>query len=105
MFATDQASPLLRKLLASLLTLTIVLGPSIPPALAAPAKPISKKATRSNTATPIQYLVVIFQENVSFDHYFGTYPNALNPPFENKFKASAKTPVDSGHSDRSRNND
>jgi phospholipase C len=29
-------------------------------------------------ATPIQHLVVIFQENVSFDHYFGTYPNATN---------------------------
>ena len=33
----------------------------------------------SRTATPIKHLVVIFQENVSFDHYFGTYPNALNP--------------------------
>ena len=30
------------------------------------------------TSTPIQHVVVIFQENVSFDHYFGTYPNALN---------------------------
>src|ERR1700757_3971155 len=30
------------------------------------------------TATPIKHLVVIFQENVSFDHYFGTYPNAAN---------------------------
>ena len=28
------------------------------------------------TATPIQHLVVIYQENVSFDHYFGTYPRA-----------------------------
>ena len=28
------------------------------------------------TATPIQHLVVIFQENVSFDHYFATYPTA-----------------------------
>jgi phospholipase C len=28
------------------------------------------------TATPIKHVVVIFQENVSFDHYFGTYPNA-----------------------------
>jgi len=28
------------------------------------------------TATPIQHVVVIFQENVSFDHYFGTYPKA-----------------------------
>ena len=33
---------------------------------------------RPATATPIQHLVVIFQENVSFDHYFGTYPNAAN---------------------------
>jgi phospholipase C len=29
---------------------------------------------RVQTATPIKHLVVIFQENVSFDHYFGTYP-------------------------------
>jgi len=28
------------------------------------------------TATPIKHVVVIFQENVSFDHYFGTYPHA-----------------------------
>jgi len=28
------------------------------------------------TATPIKHLVVIFDENNSFDHYFGTYPNA-----------------------------
>jgi phospholipase C len=26
----------------------------------------------------IEHLVVIFQENVSFDHYFATYPNATN---------------------------
>ena len=32
----------------------------------------------SGTATPIKHVVVIFQENVSFDHYFGTYPNATN---------------------------
>jgi phospholipase C len=30
------------------------------------------------TATPIKHVVVIFQENVSFDHYFGTYPFATN---------------------------
>ena len=30
------------------------------------------------TATPIKHLVVIFQENISFDHYFGTYPHAAN---------------------------
>src|ERR1700732_4980984 len=30
------------------------------------------------TKTPIKHVVVIFQENVSFDHYFGTYPEAAN---------------------------
>jgi phospholipase C len=30
------------------------------------------------TKTPIKHVVVIFQENVSFDHYFGTYPSATN---------------------------
>ncbi|MBO0684148.1 MAG: phospholipase, partial [Candidatus Dormibacteraeota bacterium] len=30
------------------------------------------------TTTPIRHVVVIYQENVSFDHYFGTYPSAAN---------------------------
>ena len=33
---------------------------------------------RASTATPIKHLVVIFDENESFDHYFGTYPYAAN---------------------------
>ena len=32
----------------------------------------------NNTTTPIKHVVVIFDENVSFDHYFGTYPFATN---------------------------
>src|ERR1039458_5004576 len=44
------------------------------------------------TATPIKHVVVIFQENVSFDHYFGTYPSATNPHGEPYFKAFAGTP-------------
>src|SRR5690242_4579120 len=44
------------------------------------------------TATPVKHLVVIFQENVSFDHYFATYPFALNPPGEPHFVPSPKTP-------------
>ncbi len=44
------------------------------------------------TATPIKHVVVIFQENVSFDHYFGTYPNALNLSGETPFVASKHTP-------------
>jgi phospholipase C len=45
------------------------------------------------TATPIKHLVVIFQENVSFDHYFGTYPTAANLPGDDPWHASPKTPT------------
>jgi phospholipase C len=45
------------------------------------------------TATPIKHLVVIFQENVSFDHYFGTYPKAQNLAGETPFVAKKDTPV------------
>ena len=45
-----------------------------------------------NTATPIKHLVVIFNENRSFDHYFATYPNAGNPTGEIPFKAKPHTP-------------
>ncbi len=36
------------------------------------------RAMAAGPATPIQHVVIIFQENVSFDHYFGTYPLAAN---------------------------
>src|ERR1700677_190103 len=48
------------------------------------------------TATPIKHLVVIFEENVSFDHYFGTYPNASNPSGEPRFVAAPGTPSVNG---------
>ncbi len=44
------------------------------------------------TATPIKHLVVIFNENASFDHYFATYPQAANPAGEPRFMAKAETP-------------
>ena len=50
----------------------------------------------STTATPIKHLVVIFDENISFDHYFGTYPFAQNPPGEPHFNASQNTPSVNG---------
>ena len=46
----------------------------------------------ARTATPIKHLVVIFQENVSYDHYFGTYPNAKNLAGETPFHARPGTP-------------
>ncbi len=44
------------------------------------------------TTTPIKHLVVIFQENISFDHYFATYPTATNPASEPQFAAKPNTP-------------
>src|ERR1700681_5044373 len=52
----------------------------------------SDDAHHVRTATPIKHVVVIFQENVSFDHYFGTYPTALNLSGETPFTASQHTP-------------
>ena len=40
----------------------------------------------------IRHIVVIYQENISFDHYFATYPRALNPPGEPAFTALPGTP-------------
>jgi phospholipase C len=50
-------------------------------------------AAEPPTATPIKHLVVIFGENVSFDHYFATYPNATNPQGEPPFVANKRTPL------------
>jgi phospholipase C len=46
------------------------------------------------TKTPIKHLVIVFNENESFDHYFGTYPNAINPEGEPLFEPNKKTQRD-----------
>jgi phospholipase C len=51
-------------------------------------------ADQLKTKTPIKHLVVVFNENRSFDHYFGTYPNALNPEGEPAFEPAKNTPRD-----------
>ena len=58
--------------------------------------PAYANSSFSRTATPIKHLVVIFQENVSFDHYFGTYPNAANPKGEPAFFGRPDTPTVNG---------
>jgi len=35
-----------------------------------------------DTTTPIKHVVIVFQENISYDHYYGVYPNA--PGFTTK---------------------
>jgi phospholipase C len=57
-----------------------------------PAKPAFHHGDHVRTATPIKHLVVIFQENVSFDHYFGTYPYAANAAGEPTFYPAPVTP-------------
>jgi phospholipase C len=62
-------------------------------AVPAAAGPVAgtKPVTDRGTTTPIKHVVVIFQENVSFDHYFGTYPDSANMSGQ-PFDAAKKTP-------------
>src|SRR5215468_9063614 len=60
------------------------------PAAAGAARATSQQGA-GDTTTPIKHLVVIFQENVSFDHYFGTYPQAANTSGQ-PFNAHGNTP-------------
>src|SRR6516165_3933263 len=53
-------------------------------------------ADDQKTTTPIKHVVVIFKENVSFDHYFATYPCATNPNGEPRFNAKGNTPTVNG---------
>ena len=66
----------------------------------ASADPHSDPALAFSTSTPIKHVVVIFQENVSFDHYFGTYPVATNPASEPAFHARRGTPTVNGLNDQ-----
>ncbi|MFZ0794090.1 MAG: alkaline phosphatase family protein, partial [Candidatus Korobacteraceae bacterium] len=84
----------MRQFLATTLMAVMMFGPLVN-ANAAPVKATAKPA-HVPTATPIQHIVVIFQENISFDHYFGTYPNATNPSGEPAFTATAGTPSVNG---------
>jgi phospholipase C len=74
-------------------------GPAGPQGPAGPAGPQGPSggqgadpAAAYQTATPIKHVVVIFGENISFDHYFGTYPTAKNLAGEVAFHARANTP-------------
>ena len=79
--------------------LSLLLATTMPAALM-PVSTFAKNGGHGSgygdTSTPIKHLVVIFQENVSFDHYFGTYPNATNPSGEPAFNAAPGTPSVNG---------
>jgi phospholipase C len=57
--------------------------------------PASQYRVVAPTSTPIKHVVVLFDENESFDHYFGTYPNAANTD-GSPFHAKPGTPKVNG---------
>jgi phospholipase C len=77
-----------RFIVSVMLVLLLVWNLAVPAAVRADNRP--------KTATPIKHLVVIFDENESFDHYFGTYPVAQNLPGETPFHAAPNTPAVNG---------
>ncbi len=82
----------MRPFVSLLSTQLLIFGLIAPPAHA-------QSAPTANPTTPIQHIVVIFNENISFDHYFGTYPVAANPQGEPAFTGLPNTPAVNGLSE------
>src|SRR5215472_14551947 len=88
-------------MVSSVLTLVLsiaMVSSLISSAMLASIRPVSAftSSYTTITKTPIKHLVILFQENVSFDHYFGTYPFATNPPGEPRFIPAHNTPSING---------
>jgi len=81
----------MQKYLATSLSALLLFSPAVSPVTA-----YAQTADSTSTATPIKHVVVIFGENISFDHYFGTYPYATNPKGEPWFQADPGTPSVNG---------
>ena len=90
---------MIRKLLALSMSLTLILSGCGQGTVSTPPGNGNANTTPPVVITPttasaqIKHVVVIFGENVSFDHYFGTYPNALNNPGGTPFTAATGTPI------------
>jgi phospholipase C len=90
---------------ATVLGVGVAVGTTVGGANAAPntagsvavpkTSPASTWTITAKAATPIKHLVVLFDENESFDHYFGTYPFAANTD-GTKFQARRGTPAVNG---------
>ena len=76
---------MIRKLMALSLSTAAVL-------LAGCGSASSTDVTPTSSDKVIKHVVVIFGENISFDHYFATYPNATNPSGETAFTPVSGTP-------------
>ncbi len=91
---------MIRKFLAFSMSLTLILSGcgqgtvSTPPGNGnANSSPPPTPVTPTTPSAAIKHIVVIFGENESFDHYFGTYPNAQNLQGETAFTALAGTAI------------
>jgi phospholipase C len=90
---------MIRKLLALSTCLTLILSGCGQGIVSTPPGNGNGNTTPPVVITPttaqaaIKHVVVIFGENISFDHYFGTYPNAANTPGDPVFTAAANTPI------------
>src|ERR1700745_1967948 len=90
---------MIRKLLALSMSLTLILSGcgqgivSTPPGNGNANTTPPVVVTPTTASAAIKHIVVIFGENISFDHYFGTYPHAVNSPGDPVFSAAAGTPI------------
>jgi phospholipase C len=85
--------PRTRTVAASAVALGLAVVLTSPAAGSAAGAPGPDLANGKSNA--IKHLVVIYQENVSFDHYFGTYPKAANTSGQ-PFQAARHTPSVNG---------
>ncbi|HEX3977280.1 MAG TPA: alkaline phosphatase family protein [Solirubrobacteraceae bacterium] len=87
-----------KKLIAAVIGVAAIGASAIGLSVSTASSP-SQDATTVATTTPIKHVVVIFGENISFDHYFATYPFATNPANEPQFTAAPGTPNVNGLND------
>ena len=89
---------MIRKLLAFSMSLTLILSGCGQGTVSTPPGNGNANTTPPVVITPttpqaaIKHIVVIFDENISFDHYFGTYPIAANTG-GTTFTAATGTPT------------
>jgi phospholipase C len=85
----------LNRTLKAVVTGAVAAAMAVPISAGLAAASSKDQSLSGATRSPIRHVVVIFQENVSFDHYFGTYPDATNTD-GTPFTAAPHTPKVNG---------
>ncbi len=83
------------KKLAVAAVATLVVTAAAPGSICATNQWGDRDSSTEDDGSPIRHVVVIFQENVSFDHYFATYPHTANTDGTD-FAAAPGTPLVNG---------